>query len=320
MAMNVLLVGGEAAGRQAVGAVTRMGHRLVGVLSPPSEGGFPGAPTLALAGKLGVPTGPARLVKDPRFGDTVRNQGVDIVLNVHSVFVICPEVLAAPRIGAFNLHPGPLPGYAGLNAPSWAIYRGERSHASTLHWMVAEVDAGPVAFCTRFDIEDSDTGVSLALKCVRAGVPLIEQLLAVAADDPGAIPRLEQDLSRREYFKPGPPKGGRLSWERSARAVVDFVRAADYRPFPSPWGHPTTQAGSLEVGVVAARRTGRAADRPPGTVGRVTATEVEVACGDEWVSVTDVVAGGRYARAPEVLRSTGCLGPSSSPVPVVSGG
>ena len=56
------------------------------------------------------------------------------------------DVLEAPRIGSFNLHPGPLPEYAGLNAPSWAIYHGEQEHRVTLHWLDAGIDTGPIAY------------------------------------------------------------------------------------------------------------------------------------------------------------------------------
>ena len=38
------------------------------------------------------------------------------------------------------------PEYAGLNAPSWAIYNGEPAHGVTLHWMEAAIDTGPIAW------------------------------------------------------------------------------------------------------------------------------------------------------------------------------
>ena len=67
-------------------------------------------------------------------------------MNVHSLFLIHPWS-SAPTIGSFNLHPGPLPEYAGLNVPSWAIYEGEkRSHGVTVHWMDEGVDTGPIAW------------------------------------------------------------------------------------------------------------------------------------------------------------------------------
>lgn len=301
--MNLILVGGESAGLQALKAIAKTSHRLVAVLAAPSQSGFAGASVEALAQKLRIPVWPAGRVRDPEFGAVVREAAVDVILNVHSLYLVRPEVLEAPRIGCFNLHPGPLPEYAGLNSPSWAIHHGERSHGVTLHWMMKGIDVGPIAFSDRFPIDDVDTGLSLALKCVRAGIPLIEELLRVAAVDPGAIPRMPQDLGQRRYFGSAPPDEGRLSWALPAQQVFNLVRASDYRPFSSPWGHPRAHLGAREVGIASTRRTGRATNRVPGTVGRITPDGVDVACTDEWLEIVTVAAEGHYGKASDVSRS-----------------
>lgn len=307
--MNILLVGGEAAGLQALKVVTRGGHRVPAVLASSAEPDFGGATLSRRAERIGVPMWPASLVKEPAFAATLCREAVDIILNVHSLYVIRHEILAVPRIGAFNLHPGPLPGYAGLNSSSWAIYRrGESAHAVTLHWMVPEIDAGPIAYQQTFDIEETETGLSLALKCVRAGIPLVDRLLRVAADDPLRIPRIEQERTGRAYFGRQPPHQGRLSWSEPARAIHDFVRASDYRPLRSPWGHPRTLAGHREIEIVSVRRTGRPTDQPPGTTGSITEDGLLVASGDEWVVVTEVMEAGRYCPAAAVLTGIARLG------------
>ena len=72
-----------------------------------------------------MPILPSTSVRDPEFAEWMRSEEIDLLLNVHSLYVIHADLVAAPRTGSFNLHPGPLPEYAGLNAPSWAIYHGE---------------------------------------------------------------------------------------------------------------------------------------------------------------------------------------------------
>jgi methionyl-tRNA formyltransferase len=297
--LRILLVGGESAGAETFKAVRRSPHELLAVLTSPPRGRTGASGLATLAQKGGVPVMEGRLVKDPAFAAWIAEQRVDLLLNVHSLFLVRPEVLAAPAIGCFNLHPGPLPRSAGLNVPSWAIFLGEPSHGVTLHWMAKDLDDGPIAFQSEFPIEPADTGLSVALKCVRRGIPLIEELLKAA--EAGGVPRLPQDLRERRYFRAGPPEDGLVSWAWPARKVLDFVRACDYRPFPSPWGHPGMGAPFGDVHVVAARATGRPADAPPGRVGAVTREGVEVACADEWVLVRDVEVGGRPAGAAEVL-------------------
>jgi UDP-4-amino-4-deoxy-L-arabinose formyltransferase/UDP-glucuronic acid dehydrogenase (UDP-4-keto-hexauronic acid decarboxylating) len=267
---------------------------------PPTRGG--GATVASVARTLDVPVLPSETVRDPGLAGFIVDEQVDLLLNVHSLFVVNPEVVRAPRIGSFNLHPGPLPEYAGLNSPSWAIYRGERSHAVTVHWMDPEIDAGPVAYEARFDITEDDTGLSVSAKCVRHGLPLVDQLLDAAAADSAAIPRLPQDISRRQYFRRGEiPDDGKIVWSRSARHLVDLVRACDYFPFPSPWREPLARLGERELAVLKASRTDEPTEALPGTAREAAGDAVAVATGDEWILVHRVRLNGRPVPAAEVL-------------------
>jgi UDP-4-amino-4-deoxy-L-arabinose formyltransferase/UDP-glucuronic acid dehydrogenase (UDP-4-keto-hexauronic acid decarboxylating) len=193
-----------------------------------------------------------------------------------------PEaVLGVPVRGAWNLHPGPLPRYAGLNAPSWAIYRGERRHGVAVHRMERGIDTGDIAYQDTFPISDSDTGLSLALRCAERGVALVQRLLDCAP----AIPRLRQDPAQRTYFGRGVPQDGRIDWQAPARRIFDFVRACDYHPFDSPWGVPRARLGEREVQVRKVELTGEPCDAAPGTVRTDAAGCTRVAAGDEWLRV-----------------------------------
>src|SRR5919109_2815282 len=136
--LSVVLVAEEAAGLRALRLLDASEHEVVAVLSSSGTG-------------FGRPVRDPLAVTDPAFAGELRD--VDLLLNVHSLHIAAPAVVAAPRTGSFNLHPGPLPEYAGLNAPSWAIYNGETRHAVTLHWMEPEVDAGPIAYAAELAIE-----------------------------------------------------------------------------------------------------------------------------------------------------------------------
>ena len=297
--MNVVLVAEEAAGIQVLRRLAASGHELSGVFTqPPTRGG--GATVAAVAESLGLSVEPSERVRDPALAALLRERDVDLLLNVHSLFVIHADVVAAPRIGGFNLHPGPLPAYAGLNAPSWAIYHGEERHAVTVHWMEPGIDTGAIAYERAFDLSETDTGLSVSLRCVREGLPLLDRLLEDAAH--GAIPAVPQDLARRRYFGRRPPQEGRLEWSRPAREIVDFVRACDYFPFPSPWGSPLGRVDDGEVAILKASRSGATADVPPGTVGPSREGAADVAAVDEWVTVQRVAVDGRPHDAAEVLR------------------
>ena len=300
--MNILLVGEEAAGIQMLRALGQTEHRIVGVMASSSKKGNGGPTMWNVAQTLGYTTWPAQLVKDPEFASQVAREKVDILLNVHSLFIIQGAVVAAPRLGSFNLHPGPLPRYAGLNAVSWAIYRGEKTHGVTVHKMVPEIDSGPIVYQAFFPIEETDTALSLSSKCVKEGLVLMLRLLKQAAENPEGIPFQAQDLAQREYFGREVPEGGRLSWARPAREVVNFVRACDYYPFQSPWGHPRATVGEREIAIVKASLTGKACQAIPGTLGETASPGVNVACLDEWILVQHVIVEGKHARAADVLQ------------------
>jgi methionyl-tRNA formyltransferase len=299
--VKVLLIGEQAAGTRALQLLAQSAARIVAVMASPARQDSVGL--WNQAAKLGYVTWPAELVRDPNFATRVRDAGVDLILNVHSMVVIRREILEAPRLGSFNLHPGPLPRYAGVNSVCWAIYRGETEHGVTLHKLVPEIDAGPIVCQERVEIDSEDTGLTLTAKCVSAGGPLILRLLEAAAQEPPNIPLVPQDLSKREYFGYRVPENGNLSWHRPARQIANFVHASDFFPFPSPWGAPCTRLGEATFGIAKVRLTGRRAELPPGTVGAQTSEGVEVACADEWVVVRQVLGGGKYIPAKEVLKA-----------------
>jgi methionyl-tRNA formyltransferase len=300
--MNVLLVAEESAGIQVLKYLAKIGHRVVAVMCAPPANGSPNATVHSVAKQFGYPTWPAKDVKNPALAHTIRAEKVDILLNIHSLYIIHGDVLLAPRLGSFNMHTGPLPRYAGLNAPSWALLHGEKQHGVTIHRMVPGIDAGPIAYQALFDIEEIDTGLTVSLKCVRNGLVLIERLLTEASTNPEGIPSRAQDLSQRTYFGKEVPREGWVPWASPANSIVNFVRAFDYFPFKSPWGNPKALLDGHEVGIAKVFRTPEPCTAAPGTVGRTDEAGALVAAADEWVRVVRVSRGGIYSDAATMLK------------------
>lgn len=300
--MNVVLAAGGVAGVEMVRTLARSKHRLVAVFASPTDTETKAASVWNLARNLGLRTLPAKLVKDSNTAEALRSERVDIFLNVHSLYVVQEKILAAVRLGAFNLHPGPLPRYAGLNPVSWAIYRGERTHGVTVHKMEPGIDTGPIVYQSFFPIQDSATALSVSLECSRKGVRRMCQLLEVASTESHRIRLFPQDLKRREYFGRDVPNNGRISWVWPANIVLNLVRACDYLPFRSPWGEARTRLGDQEIAVLKAKATGLCCDIHPGTVGQVFDSGAHVATSSDWVLVQKLRIGHRYANAADVLK------------------
>lgn len=305
MPLNVMLVGSEAAAVRVLRNLVDDGHELVAVLveNPDTSG----AGLVDGAGAAGVVVEPASLVTDPDFADEVRRRKVDVLLNVHSLSIMTSEVAEAPSIGSFNLHPGPLPRYSGLNVVTWAIAEGCTSHGVTLHWIEAGIDAGAIVEEVTFPVGANDTGLSVFSACITNGVEMVRRLMSVAATDPNGIAATPQTGERRMYRRAEKPAGGRIDWSQSASRVHDLARASNYGPFPSPTGHPVARYRGRRIEIIGTATTGLISDQPAGTISTLQGGEIVVATADEWLTLRTVADDGRPVPAHTVLEPGGIV-------------
>lgn len=280
--MRLLLFLEESAGIQTLRAAHASEHEVVAVLTTlnPRTGKRLGASVQGVAENLEIPVWTADLVKKPEFAEQVRLESIDLILNVHSLHIVHPCVLAAARVGAFNLHTGPLPSYAGMHAVNWAIMNGETQHGTTLHWMEQGIDTGDIAFETKFDLAPDATGLSVSRQCTMDGISLIRQLLAT---DPACIPRKTQNLSDRRYYKLERPFNGKVPWEQ-AESVERYVRACNFYPLPSPWGIPTIEHDGASIGMMEVAVTDEPCEGEPGRL-EMRGQRWFVSTGDFWVEL-----------------------------------
>jgi methionyl-tRNA formyltransferase len=295
--MRLLLFLEESAGIQALRTAHASEHDVVAVLTTldHQETKRLGASVQGVAEYLDLSVWEAERVKSPKFAEQVRMNSVDLILNVHSLHIVHPEVLAAARVGAFNLHTGPLPAYAGMNAVNWAIMNGESQHGTTLHWMEPGIDTGDIAFEKKFDLSPEATGLSVSRQCTKDGIDLIRQLLTT---DPDSIPRRSQDLSQRHYYKLGLPFNGMIPWDR-AQSLERYIRACNFYPLPSPWGIPTIEHGGTSIGLMEVAVTDEVCQGEPGRL-QMRGQRCLVSTGDFWVELKKLLYGNKLV-TPQVV-------------------
>ena len=281
-----MFCGQESAGVLALKVLLGSSHRVVGVFTSGNASAIGGSGVHKLAEQEGLTIFPAEFVRDGRAVEALGPQQVDIVLNVHSLYLVHESLLGLPSIGAFNLHPGPLPRLAGLNSISWTIFLGEKRHGVTLHHMTHGIDEGPIAYQTLFDLQETDTPVSIMSRCAKEGAAIVERLLKDVVADRESIPRIEQDFSKRDYYGRKAPNKGWIDWTWPAVRVANFIRACDYHPFPSPWGRPKALLAGREVSIGSGVITGDKCGEAPGTIVGAEDGDVRVACSDAWIVVS----------------------------------
>ena len=134
----------------------------------------------------------------PGLADRVQGLSVDWLFSIANLDLIPEAVLARATKGAVNFHDGPLPRYAGLNAPVWAILNAETQHGVTWHRISGGVDEGNILAQTMVDIAADETAVSLNRKCFAAALESFPTV--ISALDGGQAEGTVQDLTQRSYF------------------------------------------------------------------------------------------------------------------------
>ncbi len=213
---------------------------------------------------------------EPGWAGRIGGIRVDWLLSVANLTVIPPQVLALAAKGAVNFHDGPLPGYAGLNAPVWAILNGAARHGISWHLIEGGVDEGDVLEARTFDIAANETALTLNTRCLEAGM---ESFPAVLDQLETGLRRQPQDLSQRHLYRRDdrPAAMGRLDFSRPAPEVVRLVRGLDHGRY---WNPLTT--AKIDTGTRVLNVGGAELAEGAGAPGQVLSAGVEglvVACG-----------------------------------------
>lgn len=210
----------------------------------------------------------------------------DWLLSIANLAVIPGDVLALPAKGAVNFHDGPLPRYAGLNTPAWAIWNGEAQHGITWHLIEGGVDEGDILEQRLIDIASDDTAYSLNSKCYAAAMESFPDVLAQLAS--GGLQRRPQDLGQRSYFaRDDRPAGlGVLDFTCSAADLARQVRALDFGGYRNPLTTAKVRLGGAWLAVTEATAEDTVSAATPGTVLNLTDAGLRVASGSGVLHIT----------------------------------
>ncbi|MCF6233933.1 MAG: LLM class flavin-dependent oxidoreductase [Rhodobacteraceae bacterium] len=208
----------------------------------------------------------------------------DWLFSIANLELIPDSVLALPARGALNFHDAPLPRYAGLNAPVWALINGETRYGVTWHMLESGpesgIDTGDIVEQAMFDVSGDETAYSLNSKCYAAGMDSFTSV--VTQLEGGAPKRHAQDMASRSYFAriARPEAAGRLDFTRSADHLAGLVRALDFGGYHNPLLCAKIEAGGRVVLVAKAEAITGPGANAPGTVLGCDAGSITVATGD----------------------------------------
>lgn len=266
-------------------------HDIAAVYSQPPRAAGRGqkprpSPVHAAAEALGLPVRtPARLKSSEDQADFAALDA-DAAVVVAYGLILPQAVLAAPRLGCFNIHASLLPRWRGAAPIHRAVMAGDAETGVAIMQMEAGLDTGPVLAEARTPIGPVDTTADLHDRLAVIGANLIVETLARLP-----IPAVPQPEAGVTYAAKIDKSEARIDWTRPAVEVDRQIRALS--PFPGAW----CEIDGERVKLLRSRCV--AGSGAPGAV----LSGFTVACGDGAVEVLEVQrAGKKPMSAAEALR------------------
>jgi methionyl-tRNA formyltransferase len=195
------------------------------------------------------------------------------VLVVAAYGLILPRaVLDWPRLGCLNIHASRLPRWRGAAPIARAIEAGDVETGVSIMQMDAGLDTGPVLAETLVPIAADETAGSLTDKLARGGAQAIVAVLAAIGRGEAPAPR-PQPAEGATYAAKIERSDAAVDWRLPAPKVDRRIRAFD--PVPGAQAR-------LDGDIVKLSRSSLAGSsaQAPGTIVRVSADGLDVACGD----------------------------------------
>ncbi|WP_395173546.1 MupA/Atu3671 family FMN-dependent luciferase-like monooxygenase [Roseibium alexandrii] len=226
----------------------------------------------------------------------------DWLFSIANLRMLPDTVWQRARVGAVNFHDGPLPRYAGLNAPAWAILEGEQRFGVTWHEIVSGADKGKIYTQAEFDISPDETSLTLNAKCFEAGYASFVDLIAKV--DSNTLNGISQDFSKRSYFGKNklPTLSGTLDLSQTSQELSRLFRALSFgEGYANPLVAPKlrTDRGLFKITKLDLAPPGTP-NGPAGIVLKAGPDGVLIATGDQPVLLDGIAIGSDAPLGPSV--------------------
>jgi methionyl-tRNA formyltransferase len=183
---------------------------------------------LALTQKIAVRT-PVSL-KDPAQQELFAALELDAAIVVAYGLLLPKQILAAPRLGCFNLHSSLLPRWRGAAPIQRAIMAGDAETGVMSMCMEEGLDTGPVLLAERTKVGRKTYG-ELHDELARLGADLMARTLA--ALERGSLSEQPQPQEGATYAKKISKEETRIDWTKPARGIDCLIRGLS--PQPGAW-------------------------------------------------------------------------------------
>ncbi len=299
MTLRIVFMGTPDFSVPTLAEVLGAGHEVVAAYTQPSRPAGRGmaerlSPVARFAANAGIPVKSSTSLKREAEQQEFASLNADAAVVVAYGLLLPRPVLAAPRLGCFNLHASVLPRWRGAAPIQRAIMAGDAETGVMVMRMEEGLDTGPVCLAEPVAIGPEVTAGELHDELARRGASLMVR--ALGGLERGLLECTPQPGEGATYAAKIDKAEAHIDFTRPAREVHNLIRGLS--PFPGAW-FEATAAGKIER--VKVLRAGLADGS--GIPGEVLDDALTVACGSGAVRLLELQrAGKRPMGAADFLR------------------
>jgi phosphoribosylglycinamide formyltransferase 1 len=114
--------------------------------------------------------------------EELRNYKIGLVCLAGFMRLLTPWLVARWQGRVLNIHPSLLPQFKGLDTHRRALDAGAKWHGATVHFVVPEMDSGPIIVQESVPVREGDTAEALAARVLELEHQLYPRALRVVAE------------------------------------------------------------------------------------------------------------------------------------------
>ena len=151
-----------------------------------------------LAERHGIPLVSLKDINRPGTVHRIKGYEPDLIISAFFDQILQAQIIATPKIGVINVHPGLLPQNRGPFPSFRAIFDGDTVSGASVHWITdTTIDTGDVIARGEIPIERRESVLALECRTLRTGFDLAADAIRAIAER--TAPSLPQDPAKARY-------------------------------------------------------------------------------------------------------------------------
>lgn len=230
---------------------------------------------------------PNSLRKEREVIDRIKEIEPDFIIVVAYGQILTKEVLDIPKYACINLHASLLPKFRGAAPINWAIINGEKKSGNTTMHMDVGLDTGDMLLKQEVEIKEDMTYGELHDILMENGAQLLVDTINGIVDE--TIKPEKQNHEESCYASKLDKKMACIDWNKSSKEIHDFVRGLN------PWPVAYTYYGDKVMKIYETKSLDKDVTEEPGTITKVNAEGIEIACGTGALLINKIQFPGKKA-------------------------